>query len=179
MALKRLILLSALTVVLGFSMVYALSCKLKIKNSTLTISTARGVDEQAGLELTMQLEKTEYNLGEQISITLTITNIGNQTINFPYAAWTFDFRVYNDTNSTIYQWSSLRIFPMHIIDTPLDLGTGLTNVLVWPQTSNRTVDSEGVPISSGTYFIVGLAHGLADYEYEIQTTPIQVTIVNP
>jgi archaellum component FlaF (FlaF/FlaG flagellin family) len=174
MTFKRLILLSALTVILGVSVVYALSYESKIKNSIQTISTARGVDEQAGLEITMQLEKTEYSLGEQICITVTITNIGNQAINFSYTAWSFDFLVYNNTDNNIYQWSN-QIFPQYVVNMPLDPGMGLTRVLVWPQTCNITTLSEGVPVSAGTYFIIGQA----GYEYELQTTPIQVTIVNP
>jgi len=131
------------------------------------------VDEQLGLKLTMTLEKTVYSLGEPINVTLAVTNISNQTINFAYAAWTFDFLVYNDTGS-IYQWSSFRIFPMFIINWPLDIGENLTRVLVWPQTCNVTTWSQGVPVSPGTYFIVGEVPS-----YGLETTPIQVIVAQP
>lgn len=180
MSFKELMLLSALTVLLGISLVYALSYEYKPKNSTQTFPTAEGVNEQFGLKLTMTLEKTDYSLGEPINITMTLTNIGNQTIDLLWEARTFDFRVYNVTDNGIYQWSSFRVFPCHVVYMPIDPGTGLTNVLVWPQTCNRTVDSllygvEGVPVSPGTYFIVGQI----GYAYELQTTPIQITIVKP
>jgi hypothetical protein len=169
-----LILLTALTALIGIGLVYGLSFitshTIKTENSTHTIPIAKGVND--GLELTMTLEKTEYNLGEPINITLTIKNISNQTINFGYSAMTFDFLVYNDTNHDLYRWSSFQIFPQIIVNTPLDPGESLARVLVWQQTCNKTMSSEGVPVSPGTYSIIGQSGTL-------QTTPIQVSIVKP
>jgi hypothetical protein len=172
---KTLTLLIALTVLVGIGVVYALSFvftnyTIKTESSTHIIPTANGTDD--GLELTMKLEKTNYTLGEPINITLTIKNISNQTINFGYSAWAFDFRVYNDTNHEIYQWSSFRIFPQIIVDTPLGTGESLARGLVWQQTCNRTMFSEGVPVSPGTYDIIGQSGTL-------QTTPIQISIIKP
>ena len=172
-----LILLIALTVLAGVGVVYALSFvfasyTVKTETSTHIIPIAKGVND--GLELTMTLERTNYTLGEPINITLTIINISNQTVNFGYSARTFDFRVYNDTNSTVYQWSSFRVFPLFIVDTPLNPGESLARVLVWQQTCNRTMSSEGVPVSPGTYYIIGLSGVL-----QMQTTPIQISIVKP
>jgi hypothetical protein len=174
---KRLILLSALTVLLGVSLVYAVSYTFKPKNSAQTLTTAEAVDEQDGLELNMTLEKTEYSLGEPINITLTITNISNQTINLTVGDPFFDFRVYNDTNSDLYEWSWSQI-SLNIEWSPLPLGAeeSLTNRLVWPQTWNDMVFSEGVSVSPGTYYIVGLVF---DLPHGLETTPIQVTIVKP
>ena len=104
---KRIVILSALTVLMGVAIVYALGHEFRPQSSTQTIPTAEGVNDQFGLELTMTLQKTEYSLGEPINITLTITNIGNQTITYAYceSLHRFDFRVYNDTNNGIYHWS--------------------------------------------------------------------------
>jgi len=136
-------------------------------------TSAEVVDEQLGLKLTMTLEKTVYSLGEPINVTLAVTNISNQTINFAYAAWTFDFLVSNDTGS-VYQWSSFRIFPLFIINWPLDIGENITKVLVWPQTCNVTAWSQGIPVSPGTYYIVGQVPS-----YGLETTPIQIVIAPP
>jgi hypothetical protein len=172
---KKVILLSALTVLVGIGVVYALSLNFGSSPTHLKPPiTAEGVDEQVGLKLTMTLQKTEYNLGEQINITLTITNINNQTINYSYSQPNFDFRVYNDTNNDVYRWSSFQFFPDYVIKIPLKTEEGLTGVLTWPQTCNKTIDSEGVPVSPGTYYIVGQSP-----IYRLQTTPIQVTIVKP
>ena len=171
---KKLMLLSALTVLLGVSLVYALSYAFTPKNSAQTLPTAEAVGEQDGLELTMTLEKTEYSLGESININFSITNISNQTINFLLTGMPFDFHVYNDTNNSIYQWSvgpPIQVFPEHEGIIPLNARESLTDVLVWPD----TISSEGVPVSPGTYYIVGLN----GYNTRFQTTPIQVTIVKP
>jgi hypothetical protein len=122
----------------------------------------------------MTLNKTEYSVGEPINVTLTITNTSNQTLNFYYSAWSFDFLVYNATNKNIYQWSSFQVFPQFIADLQFSPGESLTRVLVWPQTCNKTMSSEGIPVSPGTYYIVGLASSP-----KLQTAPIQVTIVKP
>ena len=174
---KRLVLLSALTVLLGVSLVYAVSYAFKPKNSAQTLPTAGGVNGQFGLKLTMTLEKTEYSLGEPINITLTITNIGNQTVNFSLAPSNWDFLVYNNTNDTVFEWlKSGRAFPMWVENVPLDPGMSLAEIFTWPQTFwiwNTTGVSGGM-VSPGTYYIVGQYSA-----YSLQTTPIQVTIVKP
>lgn len=178
MTLKKLILFSVLTVLGGVGVVYALSYVVQTNVSSNSIQTfpmmptAKGVND--GLELTMTLEKTEYGLGEPINITLTITNISNQTINFTYVQPTFDFRVYNDTNNALYQWSDFQAFPQIAMLIPLNAGESLSENYVWGQTCNRTFVSEGVPVSTGTYYIVGIQPWS-----KLQTTPIQVTIVKP
>jgi hypothetical protein len=169
-----MVLISALTVLLGISLVYAVSYALKPKNSSQTLPASEVVGKQDGLELTMMLEKTEYSLGESININFSITNISNQTISFTFSGMIFDFHVYNDTNNSIYQWSvgpPYRAFPDYIAIIPLDAGESLTDVLVWP----NTISSEGVPVSPGAYYIVG-SNG---YNYKFQTAPMQVTIVKP
>jgi hypothetical protein len=175
MSFKKLILFSALTVLLGISLVYALSYEFKPKNSTQTLPTAEGVDEQLGLKLTMTLEKTDYSLGEQVNITMTLTNISNQTINYDVWAGSFDFRVYNDTNNNIYQWSN-RVLPYVMIEVTLNPEDALAETRVWYQTCNNTAFSEGVPVSPGTYYIVGQTGLICEINGRIETTPMQIVI---
>jgi len=138
-----------------------------------------------GLQLTMTLEKTEYSLGEPISMTFTITNISNQTMSLLHygvgAFNMFEFRVYNDTDNSV--WS--QIYPVFAVNpggpivasTLLNPEESLTGVLVWEQTCNNTAFSEGVPVSSGTYYIVGQIGPIFMNGLTIETTPVQVTIV--
>jgi hypothetical protein len=172
---KRLILLTALIVLISVGIVYALSYRFKPGDSTQTLPTANGVYSQPGLELTMTLEKDEYSLGEPVNVTLIVTNVSNQTINFLHLAPTFDFQVYNDTNNLLYQDSVYKAQPMIMYYTPLHAGENLSAVLVWAQTCNNTIPSpQGIPVSAGTYYIIGL------YDtYGLRTTPIQITIVEP
>jgi len=145
-------------------------------NVTIATSTALPTAETVsdGLELIITIEKTQYVLGEPINITLTITNISNQTINFNHTGQDFDFLVYNDTNNIIYQWSKGRAFPMFISILPLKPQENLTGTYIWQQTCNNQ-PKEDTPVPLGTYNIVGETGPT----YGLQTTPIQVTIISP
>ena len=192
--LKKVILLSVLTILVGVGVVYAISYEFKPQNSIQTFPTAEGVNEQFGLHLTMTLQKTEYSLGEPINITLTITNIGNQTITYTYGAgqWRFDFRVYNGTNNAIYHWSDGRPFFWELEPITLNPGESLTSgspPYIWQQTRNNGPDPsppslspDATQVDPGTYYIVGqtgpiLAVNGKEISLLIETTPIQVTIV--
>jgi hypothetical protein len=143
-------------------------------NVTIATSTALPTPKTVsdGLELTMTIEKTQYVLGEPINITLTVTNISNQTINFNHTGQDFDFLVYNDTNNLIYQWSKGRAFPMFISILPLKPKENITETYVWEQTSNSQL--EDIPVSLGTYNIVGETSST----YGMQTPPSQITVIN-
>jgi hypothetical protein len=132
-------------------------------------------DEQ--LELTMTVEKTDYYVGEPIYVTLTVTNISNQTITFQYWAKTFDFMVYNNTDY-IYQWSKFGAHPFVIVDLSLDPRENITKVLTWPQTCNDTAISQGTPVSPGAYYIYGYFASF-DALYELETGPVEVNVDQP
>lgn len=180
MTFRKLILFSALTVLLGVGVVYALSYAFTPQNSSQTLPTTQGVYD--GFQLTMTLQKTNYTLGEPTNITLTITNISNQTNTIYVSAYNdFDFQVYNGTNSIIYQYSDFWIGQVHpdvIYNETLRAGESLSQNFVWTQTYPVPIGgSEGVPVSSGTYYIVGLIGSVLSGKSMIETTPIQITIV--
>ncbi|MGD0158934.1 MAG: BsuPI-related putative proteinase inhibitor [Candidatus Bathyarchaeia archaeon] len=138
-----------------------------------TTYTAAGVLD--GLELTMRLENIVYILGEPVNITLTVTNISNQTMNYNFEHPNFDFRVYNDTNDNLYQWSNTQVSLNYGSIIPLNPGESLASGnLVWPQTCNVMDGSQSFPVSPGTYYIVGY-----DLGNGTQTGPIQITISQP
>jgi hypothetical protein len=130
---------------------------------------------KGNLELTMTLDKTSYSLGEPVNLTLTITNISNQTINFEHTGLDFDFQVYNGTNNVVYQWSNFRAIAQFIAIVPLSAGESFSANFTWLQTCNFNAQVEGDPVSPGTYYIVGQTGPT----YGIQTTPIQLTITKP
>jgi len=174
---RKLIIFSVVAALLGVGLVYGLSYELKPANSAQTLpttATVESVGDYAGLELTMTLEKTEYSLGEPINITLTITNISNQTISYGYADPNSFFLVYNETENEIY--NSLQTQPHQPISVgiPLNAGQSLTDNYAWSQVMNVPVTSEGFPVSPGTYYIVGIGASTGP----TKTTPIRVTIDN-
>jgi hypothetical protein len=136
-----------------------------------TLTPGKSVGD--GLELAVSLVKTVYSPGEQINVTLKITNIANQTINFTHTGMDFDFTVYNGTDNTLYQWSLGRVFPMFIIIEPLLPGENVSETIAWPQTCNTSSLTNGVLVSPGTYFIVGESNP----RYGLQTAPTQITII--
>ena len=143
-----------------------------------------GVNQTVGLQLTMTLQKTNFSFGEPVNMTFTMANISNQTINIgQYADYRFGFKVYNDTSNSIYQ-TSLN-FPLYlgnpggppIFPFLLNAEESFTETLVWGQTCNNTAFSEGVPVSLGTYYIVGQTGYIFNINgLTIETTPIQIVI---
>jgi hypothetical protein len=127
---------------------------------------ASGVN--GNLQLTMVLGKTAYSLGEPVNLTLTITNISNQTINFMHTGLDFNFRVYNGTNNVVYQWSNFKAIAQFIAIVPLHAGESRSANFTWLQTCNFNASVEGDPVSPGTYNIIGQTGPT----YGIQTTPI-------
>ncbi len=142
---------------------------------TQTSTTIPPIDfaSDDGLELTMSIEKTQYVLGEPINITLTITNISNQTVSFNHSGQDFDFLINNDSNNIIFQWSKGRAFAMFIMIMPLKPQENITGTYIWQQTSNNQPQQE-TQVSPGTYNIIGETGP----SYGLKTPPIQVSIVN-
>jgi hypothetical protein len=152
-----------------------------LQNRLINTNTVEGANESLGLKLTMTLEKTNYSLFEPIDIYFTITNISNQTIyldSYGGAFNMYEFQVYNDTNNSV--WS--QIYPVYsyslptaepdIVATALNSEESLTGVLEWEQLCNNTAP---VPVSPGTYYIVGQI-GPIFLNGTIETTPIQIVI---
>jgi hypothetical protein len=139
-------------------------------NANTTYTVFRVVN---GLEINITLDKVVYALGEPVNITVTITNISNQTIYYEEAEPDFDFRVYNGTNENLYDWINIHGIIYLDYALPFSIGSSFSSGnMVWSQTCNATLASEGFPVSEGTYYIVGYSLGTG-----AQTNPIQITIV--
>jgi hypothetical protein len=188
------VILSVLVALLVAGLIYGLSYEFEHATSAKTLpitATMKGVGEEAGLELTMTVEKTEYSLGEPINITFAVTNISNQTITVDESDHNFDFYIFNNMNSTFYnnmdnityftsivlsnttvywyQYGRIQI-PLEI-PSPLSAGESLKETLVWGQTYSTPLvePDENVAVSPGTYYIVGL--GICG-----RTPPLQIKI---
>jgi DNA-binding transcriptional ArsR family regulator/cell division protein FtsB len=157
----------------------------QLNNLTQTLSTAHGVYD--GLELTMTLNKINYSLREPVNVTLTLTNISNQTIEIGLGdgkinAYGFDFKVYNGTNNTIYSSSwpplSMRSNQTYLRVTlpfewtvTIDSGQSESWTFAWQQ------DSWSAYVLSGQYNIIGQFAGLINnVNTTIETVPIQIAI---
>jgi uncharacterized coiled-coil protein SlyX len=144
------------------------------ENSTETFATSQGLYD--GFQLTLALEKTNFSLGEPINVTLILTNISDQTVSFwlDFSFSYFQFFVYDSTNSEIYSslYNGGALLPLAVQFT-LNPGQSMSDVFSWPQT---IFSPEGVPVSPGTYYIVGQVGPIQEANSTIETTPIQITI---
>ncbi|HUJ84490.1 MAG TPA: hypothetical protein VLV84_02675, partial [Candidatus Acidoferrales bacterium] len=67
------------------------------------------------LELSMSVDKTVFEVGEPVDITLVVTNISNQTVDYetsPVWQMMLRFIISNGTNSSIYQFFPNQPMPM-------------------------------------------------------------------
>jgi hypothetical protein len=118
------------------------------------------------------VDKTAYSLGEPINVTLTMTNISNQTVEFTATGMDFDFTVADNAGNIVYQWSTGRAFPQFIAIEHFKTGENETATYVWPQTQKSTPATSGLQVPAGTYFIIGKSSAV----YGLQTPPLQITI---
>ena len=129
----------------------------------------------SSLQLSLTVEKAVYSLGEPVNLTVTITNISNQTVSYTHTGLDFDFKVYNDSNNLVYQWSNFMAIPQFITIVPFPAGESMSQNFTWLQTCNFNTSVVGDQVSAGTYYIVGLTGPT----YGLQTAPVQITIVQP
>jgi hypothetical protein len=185
---RGVILLLAVIVLLSVGLVYGIRVEFTPKNNPQTSSTPIAYGVYGGFQLTLTLQKTEFSLGEPVNITLTVTNISNQTVQFyDFSSW-WDFLVYNDTDNALYEWllDSGHALLFSGTTYSLDPNMGVTyEAMVWPQTCNSTETETGwngvlTPVLPGTYYIVGEYGNFGgNPEYKLETTPIQITIAQP
>lgn len=124
------------------------------------------------LQLNLTVEKAVYSLGEPVNLTVTVTNISNQTVSYTHTGLDFDFKVYNDTNNLVYQWSNFMAIPQYVAIVPFPAGQSMSQNFTWQQTCNFNSSVVGDQVSAGTYYIVGLTGPT----YGLQTAPIEITI---
>lgn len=118
------------------------------------------------LEFSMELNKTEFQLGENVMIGLSLKNIGNETIKLSWADFYayedmlmyFDFYVTDSNNTVIFQWSATYLRLLMVIDRILNPGEQLVSVVPWIQITEHP---QQIPsrqqVPAGTYAIRGLS----------------------
>jgi hypothetical protein len=174
-----LILILAVVIVISLSLAVILSGRTPVtpvqtpSPTPTTTPTASGGNGE--LQLTLTLEKTVYSLGEPVNLTVTITNVSKETLNFTHTGLDFDFKVYNDSNSLVYRWSNFRVIPLFVAIEPFPAGESMSQSFTWLQTCNFNASVVGDQVEAGTYYVVGQT-GSA---YGLQTAPIEITIVKP
>jgi hypothetical protein len=118
------------------------------------------------LVVTLMTDKLEYNIGEPVEVTISVTNTGDEdiTIVFPDAQLV-DYWV---NRGEVYIWSYYKYFAQVI--TPVTIPSGETFELLndkW-----RQVDNRGIQVPAGDYEIDGWI-----VDYNIHGEPISISIV--
>jgi hypothetical protein len=118
------------------------------------------------LEFSMQLNKTEFLLGEDVMVRLSLKNIGNETIGLSWADFRgyedvlmyFDFIVTDSNNTVVFQYSKVYGALFLVLDRTLNPGEQLVSAVPWIQI---TVHPQEVPshqqVPAGTYNVRGLS----------------------
>ena len=140
------------------------------------------------LKLTMYLEKKVFQLGEDVKVKFTLTNIGEQNVTVRVAASNFDFAIYNSNNSEIHRWSNYLVLALGFSEEVLKPGENISSVpCKWEQIYRVHQESEEgtyspkynfLPVSHGTYYIVGeefLSYPTTNTK--IQTPSVEITIL--
>jgi hypothetical protein len=174
----RAVLLALVIVVASVSAVFAY---LHLSEDT----RVRTVTAFPPYELSMELEKTVFNLGEDVNVTISIKNIGNETITVVWGSSAmFDFNVTDANGTFVFSRVRTYVFAAESIQVSLLSGEVFSAARNWDQTRTIIVGDQllgyGIPVERGVYSIIGrLNHaGIYSGRYpDVATPPIQITIV--
>jgi hypothetical protein len=104
----------------------------------------------------MELDKTEFQLGENVTIRLSLKNIGNETVSIRWVSrysdkLHFDFYVLDENNTQIFQYSEV-YGVIEGLEFSVNPGGQLTSVYVWYQ---ETGYPEFAQVPKGIYYVRG------------------------
>jgi hypothetical protein len=111
-----------------------------------------------GLEVTMQVDKTIISIGEAVDITMTLRNIGNDTLSLFFgSSQTFD--VFLLGMNVTARWSDGYAFLLIVREPQLQPNQTLGEILQWNFfLYNRSIESF-IPPPPGVYTIFGICVG--------------------
>jgi hypothetical protein len=148
------------------------------------LRTGTEIEEVSAVEypfkLIMSLNKTEYKLGELITIDLKLINIGNSTVTLLFLnrsppEW-LRFKVYNVSDDLVYE------IHFYVLATTtwvyIDSGSHIDQTREWTQDCNcpHVPPREPRPIQPGTYKFVGLLCSHSLLGATLETPPILISI---
>jgi hypothetical protein len=123
--------------------------------NTIVISNQTNQPELNNITLTLTTDKTSYQLNETISLSIMITNIGeeNVTLTTPSLGLGVDFEVFNERGEQVYLWSYGKAFPEALGTIIVKTGETIFFNKTWNQT-----DTNGNLLPTGNYTLKGIIH---------------------
>ena len=118
------------------------------------------------LEFSIGLEKTEFQQAEPINMTVSLKNVGNETIQLMWTSYYlyydqrmyFDFVIVDENDTLVYQWTGEHLSLPALLTRTLNPGEQLVSVYPWYQLYGYE-DGEG-QVSKGTYYVRGLTRSV-------------------
>jgi hypothetical protein len=136
------------------------------------------------LEFSMELDKAEFQQGENVTVKLAMKNTGSEEITLMWTSFFlffdrvlyFDISVTDLNGTVVFRWSSEYFALGAVIEKSLDPGEQLTNMYFWDQWTEPVAQEppfsypEGI-VPKGTYYIKGLSRHFT-LTADGQTTPL-------
>lgn len=141
------------------------------------------------LEFSMELDKAEFQQGENVTVRLYLKNVSNETIEVGWGSYfggelagsTYDIAATDVNGSVVFQWSSTFIFLPTVVERTLEPGEEFFGFHIWTQEMNW-VDPPQVFVPKGVYHIRGLTRRFSltvdgqTTVLSLQTPTITITI---
>jgi len=124
-----------------------------------------------GAKLTISLDKTEFNQGENIDVKLVVQNLREENFTFTFSSeYQFDLVVYDENFEVVCAWSDDRGFIKAFTSLSLEPGESHNWVWNWNQMVYEKLTGEYSPINPGTYHLRGILIGY------METPSLKITI---
>ena len=154
--------------IFAFAIIGGLLCAMSVYAYLVSLPPQRGPRvfvTSPPLEFIMELEKAEFQQGENVTIRLSVKNVGNKTImltwsdfNLYYdAVMYFDFYITDANDTLIYEWYRRHGALQMLLEETLNPNEELISVYPWFQTTDYPVTQ----VPPGTYNIRGSTRQLA------------------
>jgi hypothetical protein len=140
------------------------------------------------LQLSLQIDKTEYNLGENVTIRFWLKNTSNKTITIQYANTHLyldrvvftDFIITSLNGTEIYRWSDGHAALEAVYRFSLNPGQEINQTYIWDQTAWNQLRTEEVQVPAGTYYIrAAIPPGSADSMFGVTGSAHGIRLETP
>ncbi len=124
-----------------------------------------------GAKLTISLDKTEFNQGENIDVELVVQNLREENVTFTFSSgYQFDLVVYDENFEVVCAWSDDKGFIEAFTNLSLGPGESHNWVWNWNQMVYDRLTGEYSSIGPGTYHLRGILIGY------METPSLRITI---
>lgn len=142
------------------------------------------------VEFSVEMNKPDFALGENVTVSLSLKNTSNSTIQLAWGDFSgsdsgvmyFDFCITDINDTVIYQFSQWHMWEAVKVSKVLKPGEQLASVFIWWQRTGQPESSVDVPVPKGTYFLRGLTRAVRlavdgqTTEIELETPTVTFTV---